>query len=283
MPTTPTNFIVDLTTAKQFNLLNIPGKITHYPRNGTSRTIPDLIFARNYALTMTQGWATDEGEGGESDHVLITTTVNIAKTTFTPRRQHHRTKWDVFNAHMARIHPSPEDYSTPERTLATAEKINQQFQSWWTPEITALKNSLAEAKKKARKNLCNEEYKREQRTAAARWRRAIRRAQWQHWEDTFQKMDRETTLKRASVAKKKKTAMAIPDIQGISDFQGKFQILREAFFPANVATPRPMPEGFLKPATKDLSNTKAVISSEAINEKIRRGNKKSATGTNGVT
>ncbi|KAL0630549.1 hypothetical protein Q9L58_010604 [Maublancomyces gigas] len=79
------DFLVEWTTARQFTLLNIAETLTHYPRNGNQPTIPDLTFARNHLFTLIQGWACDEGEGGDSDHTLITTTLNIKPPSFTLR------------------------------------------------------------------------------------------------------------------------------------------------------------------------------------------------------
>lgn len=72
---------------------------------------------------------------------------------------------------------------------------------------------------------------------SAKWRRAIRREQWQDWENTFLKVDRNTALKRIRVSAKRKAAVTLPEIQGIGSFQGKCEFLKEVFFPANVATP----------------------------------------------
>lgn len=121
-------FPVDWAITNQFNLLNIPGTLTHFPRNGTRPTIPDLTYGRHNILTMSQGWATDEGEGGGSDHVLITTTLNINKPTFNPRRQHHRTDWVKFMGIIKNIDISSTNYETPELTLATDDRIDEQIQ-----------------------------------------------------------------------------------------------------------------------------------------------------------
>lgn len=171
-------FLVDWAVTYQFDLLNIPGTLTHLPRNDTRPTIPDLTYGRKNILNLTQGWAPDEGEGGDSDHVLITTTLDIKKPTFTPRRQHHRTDWASFMRAMSEFHTLVKDYETPELTLATADRIDNQIQeainiaipwskpnkkskSWWSPEISTLKNLLATAKKQACQNLDDEAYKNE--------------------------------------------------------------------------------------------------------------------------
>ncbi|KAL0630326.1 hypothetical protein Q9L58_010827, partial [Maublancomyces gigas] len=97
------DFLTDWTSARQFSLLNIPETLTHYPHNGNQPTIPDLTFARNHAYTLTQGWASDEGEGGDSDHTLITTTLNIKAPKFTPDRQYYKANWDLFKLHMTKM------------------------------------------------------------------------------------------------------------------------------------------------------------------------------------
>ncbi|KAL0630910.1 hypothetical protein Q9L58_010233 [Maublancomyces gigas] len=190
-------FLVDWKSSLQFLLLNTASKPTHYPRNGYQTTIPDLIFARNHDLTLIQGWACDESEGGDSDHALITTTLNIKLPTFIPKRQHDLTDWELFRHHISKLQLKKEDDSTVELTIAAAKKIDKQIQD-------AI-NLPATAKRIARAELNVVEYKENHKVAAAKWRKAIRRAQWQYSEDTFQKADRTMAFKRVRVHQQKFT------------------------------------------------------------------------------
>ncbi|KAL0630568.1 hypothetical protein Q9L58_010584, partial [Maublancomyces gigas] len=62
--------------------------------------------------------------------------------------------------------------------------------------------------------------KEERKKAARKWRAAIRQAQWKYWEETFQLSSRGTAGKVIKAAAKSKARQAMPDIQGISTFQG---------------------------------------------------------------
>ncbi|KAL0630710.1 hypothetical protein Q9L58_010443 [Maublancomyces gigas] len=157
-------------------------------------TIPDLTFASNHLFTLTQEWSCSEGEEGDSDHALITTTLNIKPTTFTARRQYHKAMWGVFELHIGKLAPK-EDCATPADAIAEATLLDRQIQegvdiaiiwskpnhkskSWWTPDLMILKIQLAEAKQVARSELDNPQFKAQQKIASRKWRRAIRRAQW---------------------------------------------------------------------------------------------------------
>ncbi|KAL0630715.1 hypothetical protein Q9L58_010436 [Maublancomyces gigas] len=140
---------------------------------------------------MTHGWTADEEGSGDSHHVRITTTLSIRKPTFTPRRQRQRTDWTKFAQTMGTIHPAANNYKILERTQATAEAINahlqqaintaipwskpnQKSKSWWSPEITHLKNAMATANKHVYQTLDNEGYKAESKNISAKWGTAIR-------------------------------------------------------------------------------------------------------------
>lgn len=77
---------------------------------------------------------------------------------------------------------------------------------------------------------------------------------------------------------KRKNKTAMPDIQDTSTFQGKYDALQSSFFPANVVTPPPLPEGFLPPETKDLSNTFHAVSAATIARILRKSRTDLATG-----
>lgn len=97
----------------------------------------------------------------------------------------------------------PLDYGSAERTQRSADRINgqlqlailaaipwskpgQRFQSWWTPKIDSLKQSLAAAGQAHHIDKDNTALHAGKKAAAMRWTTAMWRAQWVHWEETFQ-------------------------------------------------------------------------------------------------
>lgn len=78
-------FLVGWTDKHQYQLLNTPETCTHFPRNGSKSTIPDLTFARGTSSQITQSWFSDIGGGGDSDQAPLTTLMTIA-----PRHSNQR-------------------------------------------------------------------------------------------------------------------------------------------------------------------------------------------------
>lgn len=73
--------------------------------------------------------------------------------------------------------------------------------------------------------------------AATQWHMAIWRAQWAQWEAIFQRTDRNTVFQAIRFRSKQNAAEPIPNLQGRTMFQGKWDILQDFCFPAKVAIP----------------------------------------------
>lgn len=112
---------------------------------------------------------------------------------------------------------------------------------WWTPEIAKLKARLATIRHSCRSHPHNPDSIIQRKKASNNWRKAIRTAQWAHWEQTFLHANRATASRALRAADKARAPQGLPDIHGFSEFQGKCDALREAFFPANVTTPAFLP------------------------------------------
>lgn len=81
---------------------------------------------------------------------------------------------------------------------------------------------------------------------------------------------------------KEKQGLRLPDIQEISTFQGKCPILRDSFFLANVATPPPLPEGFLPSITKDLGDNFDPVTEQEIANLLSKTSSTSAPGLDNI-
>lgn len=89
---------------------------------------------------------------------------------------------------------------------------------------------------------------------------AIKKAQGAYWDQTFLQAKRATLSHALKVTNKRKNKRAIPDIQGKSSCERKYKILRDAFFPENVATLSPIPADFLPPPNTNNSDTFITVS-----------------------
>lgn len=163
---------------------------------------------------------------------------------------------------MAKIPPA--DFMMPESTIAAVAAINtflqeavnkpvgwskphQKSKARCTPEITALKITLNKERRDAGWHGGDAACPRAMKEATRVWCRAIRHRQWEYWEKTFRSTDQASGLRVMKVADKTKAAAMLPDIQGVSCFQGKCQIFQDSFFPTSVDTTPTTPPGFLPP------------------------------------
>lgn len=86
-----------------------------------------------------------------------------------------------------------------------------------------------------------------------------------------------------AVVDKEENKQILPDIQRASSFQGKCDVLRESFFPANVITPPPMPAGFLSPRSQDLNDTFHAVFAQTVNKIIETSRMNSAVGADKIS
>ncbi|KAL0630650.1 hypothetical protein Q9L58_010501 [Maublancomyces gigas] len=139
---------------------------------------------------------------------------------------------------------------------------------WWTQEINELKKDMATTKRLLRANLDNTELKQHSKPMTKKWRKAIRKAQWEHWEETFHQCNKATAGKAIKVADKPKARQGLLVIQGASRFQGKCEVLRDNWPPSSL---------------QNLSDTHNTVTQEEINIAIQSSNMDSATGDDNVS
>lgn len=196
--TTHPSELINYTEAKNLQLLNTSGTPTHFPRNQNFQTtIPDLSFASGGLYNMTQEWSCDPGEGGDSDHALITTLLQIHPPVFTPTRIHSKTNWEVFTKIVTALSFTSDDWITAATTNKAAlrlsdlileamngsipwSKVTQRSKGWWNSDITSLKRRLATEYRWTRRNIDDQSRKEECQHLIKLWRKAIREAQWAH-------------------------------------------------------------------------------------------------------
>lgn len=162
-------------------------------------------------------------------------------------------------------------------------KPNRKAKAWWTKDMSILKYNLAESRRKARSVLASEELRGHEMEARKAWRKAIRDQKWKYWEETFKTATPSTPLQRIKAADNKKATMSLPAIQGVVDFLGKSAILRDAFFPANVDIPEPLPPKFLLEPFTNLSDTHRTITPDEVAKYLRQARKQSPQGADGIT
>lgn len=192
-------FLINWTEANGLLLLHKPGHLTHVPNNGSSASIPDATCASGFMHTAFQSWSTNYGDSGDSDHALITTLLHVIPPKFITRQHFHPINCRTFTKAFTGAPPLP---TSSEEALEAASQLTQNFAKaiakavpWsrpgekskasWTPRITVLKSQLATAKRQAKRDLTREDSRIQQRDNAQRWRKAIRKSQWDHWDKTL--------------------------------------------------------------------------------------------------
>lgn len=108
-------------------LHNIPGMCTHFPRNGTSSTIPELSFSRGYATSLVKAWSANP-EGGLSDHASITTLLNICPPTFKPLQLFHKAHWDIIDRILLAIPVNNESWASAGSMILAAIAVDNALQ-----------------------------------------------------------------------------------------------------------------------------------------------------------
>lgn len=116
------------------------------------------------------------------------------------------------------------------------------------------------------------------------WKRPIKEYQLQYWNQIFHQGNGSTVARTIEVTNMKKVRKGIPAIQSENSFEGKFQILWDTFFPANVTTGSPpITPGFLPPSVADINNTFSPISPEEVSTALRSAQPMSVTLLNGIS
>ncbi|KAL0630782.1 hypothetical protein Q9L58_010366 [Maublancomyces gigas] len=152
-------------------------------------------------------------------------------------------------------------------------KPGKKSKAWWTPKITLLEAELRTVQRNSWATPDDFEGKQAAKLKANEWRRTIRHAKWEYWEKVFKAADSGQAFTAIRASENKKAIRSLPDKHSISTLQGKCQMLWEALFPANVATPTFNRVGFLSPSTKDLSDTEENIAPQDIVKIIRQSKK----------
>lgn len=203
---------------------------------------------------MCEGWSCDAGSRGASDDAMTVLSLNILPPHFTPKRVQNKTNWDVFEDHIRCLLTPSDAWSTSESTLQMTDILNSQIQAaiegavpctrpsklsrrWWTQALSQQKEELAAIKRLARSTASSDNQREKVRNATRAWTLALRKAQWKHWEETLEHADRRNFCIILGVSSRKKEVAGLPKIKDASSFQRTCEILRDSFFPNNVATP----------------------------------------------
>lgn len=243
------------------------GMTTPFPTNGNQPTIPDVTWARNNAHTMTRRLSNDIDGAGDSHQTLITTLLSIKPPDFTRRREYHQASWDLFHFQMRKLQLGESDFLTKESTQATATRLDLELQEAADiaipgPNLGPKQNHGGHQKYPSSKFDWLQHTERRERSETARCELGKPYEQKNLAQDHLSgavailgkhvpSRDQSSGARGNKLADKKKAVSVVPNIQGISIFQGMCKMLEDLFFHANVDLPPAMPEGFLKPPTWD--------------------------------
>lgn len=277
-----------------FTLHNVPGIHTHFPRDPTKNpTIIDLCLSRGSISNFVHAWTTDPDN--TSDHancgllLSLDAPVSIAKQTKT--RNWKKTDWDTFRKTVqAGTSQAPTPISNANDALDAVKEITQVINEaveaavpltysrrgkqalWWNPELTQAHTKLVRCERRFRKSRDIEEGERCRRLRS-KWTSDIKKAKAKYWEKALKDVSRTSvwgTIRRHHTHQK-----PIPPINGRSDFAGKAQECRNAFFPdVNSTTPPPLPETANIPSSQDLSSEYHPVTAgefERVLQNVRYG------------
>lgn len=105
-------------------------------------------------------------------------------------------------------------------------------------------------------------------TTARKCRKEIRETQWKYWVEKLQSVNQTRVHHVDKTTNKQQDKRAMPDIECITELQGKCAVLRELFFPAYVTTSSSIPPSYLPTPTQDMRNTFTVMSPETIIKRL---------------
>lgn len=145
----------------------------------------------------------------------------------------------------------------------------------------ASKKPLSNAKQDAQRNPGSQTATAQGKVAHAQGK-SIHNRQWAYWQSTLLEYTCSNVHKAIKGLDKKHGKTGIPDIPGMSTFQGKWDIPRGAFFPANVAIPPPPRANWLPPKLATYGNTFRMITDTEIDSKLATARTDLATGSDGI-
>lgn len=265
------DFLPDWTGGIGSTVQNAPSTFIHFSSNGNQASMIELTFTKGHVATITPGSYSDTGPGGDSDHALTTNSLLSKPPSFTTRRLHHNTDWTAFENHLRGLSVPTDAWSDRPRALAMVSALETRIQEaidiavswssprvksklWWTPEISRGKEKLGTVQHSCRAHPHDPANIQARIQATNDWSEAIRTTQWAHWKQSCHHGNRATVGRALSAGDKARAPHGLPGIEGLGQLQGKCDVLRQAFFHANVVIPPPLPALWLHPRKQEISD-----------------------------
>jgi ribonuclease HI len=287
--------LVDWLETNHFQLLNKPGRPTHFPRNRQKPSTIDLGLVRGPISTQVLTWAVDDNS--TSDHSLCTISIpSHTPLTRALRRNWRTANWELFeqtilnaNLELHNLTTNQEienAASTVTSTIMTAlnaaaplRPVTARNAPWWTPNLEYIKQRLQQAERRLRTdpNPTNSEQCVQLRK---RWKHLTHNARIRYRTHQLTKTDSKSVWK---VIKNHHTHhKPIPPLNGITSFDNKCELLRQTLFPHNLTDTQPLPPDFVT-ASHDLSNNFAEVTTTEVDTFLQKVNNASSPGHDGIS
>jgi hypothetical protein len=282
-----------------FQLHNIPGVPTHYPRgpNNANPSVIDLCFSRGHITTHVDSWTINDES--TSDHsiigIILSRPLDSRPTEVRKDEWIHawsRADWPLFQSNMISKGIDVSNLSSPDDTTRAIGilysgirdsislavplvKKRVKFAPWWSHNLEWLSTRL----KRARRRYAlapSEEASAKVQELKALWEKSVKKAKQRHWKKKLEQASRSSIwsiTKRHTMAHLK----AIPELDGSSDFEGKCEKLRHFLFPEPL-TPLPyINDDFVTPL-QDLTEAFDVVTATEVARALKSVNKNPAVG-----
>ena len=112
------------------------------------------------------------------------------------------------------------------------------------------------------------------------WEKAVRSAKYKYWKEKISKADNRSiwTINKAHTLTHTK---AIPNLEGIEDFNQKCDLLRSTLFPQNTNHDYSLPDNFVD-SLEDITAQFKVVSRNELKRVLDSANTNSAVGADGI-
>ena len=285
--------LVDNILRLSLQMHNKPGLYTHFPRNGSSPSVVDLVFTRGEAEIRSWTLGDDFGSDHKSTHLHLA----LRPSPTMPRLAWNKTDWSLLVEEVTaagldfRNLTSPQEVERAATNLTTALHSaigaavpelkpgrGRRIRGWWTKELDNLSKEVKSLQQRARREPENTDV-----TEKARKMRNHRRNEIRMARQSYLMLKLQTTSPTEvwKVLRDSKPAhtKGIPDLAGQASFSGKCRVLRNALFPPPTPGSDIPP---LKSPLTDLTNEFKEITPTEISQALKKCNRQSACGADRI-
>jgi ribonuclease HI len=294
------NEIVSWMEDHNFQLHNIPGVSTYFPRNFPVASQPpsviDLCFSRGSVSNLINTWTIDESS--TSDHAVIGINLNrlLSANLYTnnhPKiRAWHKADWKLFTKEIDSMNFDFNNLYGCEDTSRAIDSLRScidkaidiavplipkrnRFTKWWNPNLSWLSAKFKRAQKRARISP-SERHSSELQAAKMTWEKSIKTAKEKFWTNQLTETSRKTIWKVTKTHTNTHNCM-IPPLNNKEKFEDKCNLLRSSLFPIQPSISAD-PTSINLDSLQDLTDLYSPVTSSEITRALNKSDPNSACG-----